>query len=57
MQALRSPLLAATISHLQHACITSPWVVRIASAQALAKVHLPLKAACKLLSYWDFSQL
>ncbi len=38
VQALRSPLLAATISHLQHACLTSPWTVRVSGAQALAKV-------------------
>ena len=31
--------MAATISHLQHACLTAPWAVRIASVQALAKVH------------------
>ena len=30
--------MAAAISHLQHACLTSPWTVRVASAQALAKV-------------------
>ncbi len=30
--------MAATISHLQHACLTAPWTVRVASAQALAKV-------------------
>ena len=31
--------MAATISHLQHACLTAPWAVRVASVQALAKVH------------------
>ena len=32
--------MAATISHLQHACLTAPWAVRVASVQALAKVLL-----------------
>lgn len=38
-QALRSPLLAAAISHLQHAAATLPWTVRVASVQALSKVR------------------
>jgi hypothetical protein len=40
VQALRSPLLAAAISHLQHAAATLPWTVRVASVQALAKARL-----------------
>ena len=37
--------MAATISHLQHACLTSPWTVRVASTQALAKVMCYLLAS------------
>lgn len=39
-QALRSPLLAAVVSHLQHAAATLPWTVRVAAVQALAKVRV-----------------
>ena len=46
LQALRSPLLAATISHLQHACLTSPWTVRVSGAQALAKVMRWIPGLC-----------
>ena len=53
LQALRSPLVAATISHLQHACLTSPWTVRVASAQALAKVKpLPQGLNKALKDFW-----
>ena len=39
IQALRSPLVAAVISHLQHAAFTLPWTVRVAAVQALAKAR------------------
>lgn len=45
--------MAATISHLQHACLTSPWTVRVASAQALAKVKpLPQGLNKALKDFW-----
>eukprot|EP00884_Botryococcus_braunii_P006245 jgi/Botrbrau1/15621/Bobra.4_1s0009.1 len=38
LQALRNPQLASVISHLQHVAASSSWPLRVASAQALAKV-------------------
>lgn len=39
LQASENPAMMAVVSQLQHAVLTMPWEVRIAAAQAIAKVH------------------
>jgi hypothetical protein len=40
LQASENPAMMAVVSQLQHAVLTMPWEVRIAAAQAIAKVSL-----------------
>jgi hypothetical protein len=46
----QSPLLALLISHLQRVMLAGPWEVRVAAAQALAKVAVrspePFRIQC-----------
>ena len=39
LQASENPAMMAVVSQLQHAVLTMPWEVRIAAAQAIAKVR------------------
>ena len=38
LQAAENPAMMAVVAQLQHAVLTMPWEVRIAAAQAIAKV-------------------
>ena len=51
LQAFRNPMLAAVISHLQHAALTQPPAPRTAAVQALTKVPVSLPTAW--LHYWQ----
>ena len=42
LQASENPAMMAVVSQLQHAVLTMPWEVRIAAAQAIAKVRRSL---------------